>query len=134
MRSVCLALFLFIGSGIVGEVPANAQKPLSGSQLQQLLRAGMDSEHLANVVKERGVDFEVTGDSLVSLRQAGAEPVLLRSLGDAELRAKIIYPPYPLSIAQVPSYINKRYYSWPSEGRGFSPAACLRGVEWAFRP
>jgi hypothetical protein len=46
----------------------------------------MDSEHLANVVKERGVEFEVTGDSLVSLRQQGAEPVLLRALGDAALR------------------------------------------------
>ena len=29
---------------------------------------------------------------------------------------------------------NKRYYLWLSEGRGFSPAAHGRRVEWAFRP
>jgi hypothetical protein len=32
------------------------------------------------------------------------------------------------------SCINKRYYLWLSEGRGFSPAAHGRRVEWAFRP
>lgn len=86
MRSVCLALILVLGNAILPLVTARAQKPLSGSQLQQLLRAGMDSEHLAKVVKERGVDFDVTGESLATLRQQGAEPVLLRSLGDAALR------------------------------------------------
>jgi hypothetical protein len=86
MRSVCLALVFVLGSAILPRVTAGAQKPLASSQLQQLLRAGVDSEHLAKVVKERGVEFEVTGDFLVSLRQQGAEPVLLKALGDAALR------------------------------------------------
>jgi hypothetical protein len=88
MRHVCLTLIFVLASGIYTEVTASAQKPISGSQLLQLLKAGTDSQHLATVVKERGVDFEVTGDSLISLRQAGAEPILLRSLGEAALRAE----------------------------------------------
>jgi hypothetical protein len=86
LRSICVALLFAITTLSHAQVTSHTQKPLSEAQLQQVLKAGVDSQRLAKVVQERGVDFEVTGESLVGLREKGAEPILVRSLGVAALR------------------------------------------------
>ncbi len=86
MKLKCLVLILLSSSLSFAQVPAGGLKPLTESQLQQLVAAGMDNERLAKTVEERGINFELSGDYLASLRQKGALPVLLRAVGNVGLR------------------------------------------------
>jgi hypothetical protein len=81
-----LLLILLSSNLWCSQAPAGAVKPLSESQLNQLVAAGMDNERLAKTVEERGINFDLTGDYLGGLRKKGALPVLLRALGAAELK------------------------------------------------
>jgi WD40 repeat protein len=86
MKLKSLVLILLSTSLSFSQAPSGGLKPLSQSQLQQLVAAGMDNERLAKTVEERGIDFELLGDYLASLRQKGALPVLLQAVGNAGLK------------------------------------------------
>jgi len=86
MKLKCLVLILLLSSVSFSQAPAGGLKPLTESQLQQLVAAGMDNERLAKTVEERGIKFEPSGDCLASLRQNGALPVLLRAVGNLGLK------------------------------------------------
>jgi sulfatase modifying factor 1 len=63
--------------------PVRAQKtvkPLTKSQVMDLVKAGMDSAELAEKVKQAGIDFDLTDDYLQDLRKAGAQDVLIQAL------------------------------------------------------
>ena len=85
MKLKCLVLTLLSSSLSLSQVPAEGLKPLTESQLQQLVAAGMDNERLAKTVEERGINFELSGDYLASLRQKGALPILLWAVGSVGL-------------------------------------------------
>lgn len=57
-----------------------AQKPLKQTQIEGLLRGGVASQRIAELVKQRGIDFKPTAEVLQTLQQEGAEPALLDEL------------------------------------------------------
>jgi hypothetical protein len=57
-----------------------AQEPLSKSQLQQLVNAGLESDKLVTVVEQRGIDFDPTGEFIASIRQRGDQLPLVKML------------------------------------------------------
>src|SRR5690242_9939395 len=67
-------------------------KPLTRSQVDDLVASGLDSETLAKVVHERGIDFQPTDRYLDVLRSQGAMQTLIDALRTAT--------PDPLSKAQ----------------------------------
>ncbi len=86
MKLQCFVLILLSTSLGLSQAPHGGLKPLTKSQLQQLVAAGMDSQRLAKTVGERGIDFELSGDYLADLRQKGALPVLLQAVGNVGLK------------------------------------------------
>ncbi|MBZ5563445.1 MAG: WD40 repeat domain-containing protein [Acidobacteriia bacterium] len=86
MKLQCLVLILLSSSLNFSQATIPRLKPLTKSQLQQLVAAGMDNQRLAKTVEERGIDFELSGDYLASLREKGALPVLLRAVGNVGLK------------------------------------------------
>jgi hypothetical protein len=90
-RAVILVVLIV---GIAQAVaPQEANKPLNKNQIIALVKAGMDSQELANKVQQLGIDFEPTDDYLAQLHQAGAQDVLLQALRAAK--------PKPLTKDQV---------------------------------
>lgn len=73
--------------------PAQAAKPLTRTQVDDLVASGLDSETLAKVVHERGIDFQPTDRYLETLRSQGAMQTLIDALRSAT--------PNPLSKAQL---------------------------------
>lgn len=95
MRKVATALLLTLGvcaTALANGPVAQAQdtsasqaqtqtlKPLSRSQVDDLVTSGLDSESLAKVVRERGIDFEPTDRYLETLRSEGAMQTLIDAL------------------------------------------------------
>ena len=72
---------------------AQVQKPLTRTQVDDLVASGLDSESIAKVVDQRGVDFEPTDRYLDVLRSQGAMQVLIDALRAAT--------PAPLTKAQL---------------------------------
>jgi tetratricopeptide (TPR) repeat protein len=66
-----------------------ATKPLTKDQLMDLVKGSVSSSRVADLVRQRGIDFEPTDDYLRDLRNAGAESVLI----DAVAGAKAVKPP-----------------------------------------
>lgn len=59
------------------------EKPLTVSQIIDLLDAGVDNARIANAVKERGINFAFTEEFLGQLRSKGAKDVLIKALQSA---------------------------------------------------
>ena len=83
-----------LGSGIPLEgIPGSPQtsntarkkKPLDKIWVMGILAAQDSSEHLALLVRQRGVDFEPTEEFLESLHTFGAEKSLLSALRNAKV-------------------------------------------------
>ena len=73
--------------------PAQTAKPLTRTQVDDLVVSGLDSETLAKVVHERGIDFQPSDRYLETLRSEGAMQTLIDALRSAT--------PDPLSKAQL---------------------------------
>ena len=65
------------------ETPRSASPPLRRDQVLTLVQNGLTSAPLAELVKQRGIDFEPTGEYLAALQKAGAKPVFLDALRTA---------------------------------------------------
>ena len=83
-RSVCSILLL--SSLAFAPVLSQTQKPLTQTQLRQLVEAGVDNERVAKTIEQRGIDFELSGQFLTLLREKAALPVLLKALGANALK------------------------------------------------
>jgi hypothetical protein len=60
---------------------AQSGKPITFDGLRESLKiGGLSSEELADIVKKRGVNFELTGEREASLRSAGATAVLIEAV------------------------------------------------------
>ncbi|MFZ0963791.1 MAG: SUMF1/EgtB/PvdO family nonheme iron enzyme [Terriglobia bacterium] len=75
-------LLLIILMAVVARpvLPQQPEKPLTKSQIMELVKAEMDNAKLAQLVRERGIDFEPTDDDVQALRKAGAQDVLIAAL------------------------------------------------------
>jgi hypothetical protein len=71
--------FLAAAVGTRASIP-QSDKPLSSSQIMELVKAGMGSEELAKHIAELGIDFEPSEDYLEALKKAGAGDAVIRSL------------------------------------------------------
>jgi hypothetical protein len=56
---------------------ASKPQPLSQKQLLDLITAGVSSQRAAELVRDRGIDFEVDDDYVRTLRRAGATDLLI---------------------------------------------------------
>ena len=88
-----LTVFWLALALVVSVTLAETQKPLSKTQIDDLVASGLDSGTIAKVVSERGIDFEPTDRYLDILRSAGAMQVLIDALRSAT--------PAPMSKAQL---------------------------------
>jgi formylglycine-generating enzyme required for sulfatase activity len=86
MKTCFLMLILVLAVVAQSATPQQAQPPLTKEQVIGLLKAKMDNAQLAKLVRERGIDFEVTDDYLQALREAGAQDVLIEALRTAKLQ------------------------------------------------
>jgi formylglycine-generating enzyme required for sulfatase activity len=87
---IMIALFAVIGRPVL---PLQPEKPLSKNQVMELVKAEMDNAQLAQLVRERGIDFEPTDEDIQALRKAGAQDMLIVALRAAK--------PQPLTRDQV---------------------------------
>jgi tetratricopeptide (TPR) repeat protein len=84
-KFVTLILFVYAASALVrlaGAAPSST-RPLHPDQILKLVQNYVASARLAEIVKQRGIDFDPTEEYLATLRKAGAEPVLLDALRGA---------------------------------------------------
>jgi formylglycine-generating enzyme required for sulfatase activity len=60
--------------------PPQAHKPLTQDEILGLVKFGMDNATLAQRIQERGIDFEPTEDYVNSLKNAGAQDVVVQAV------------------------------------------------------
>lgn len=103
IRKFSIALLLLFAFAAPSVRAQEAPKPLNKSQVLELVKAGMDSAELAEKVKKLGIDFDLTDDYLESLRQAGAQDVLIYALRAARPKPLTRDQVLELVAGQVPS-------------------------------
>lgn len=91
LRFLILILILATVSG-VGK-PPQTQGPLSKNQVMTLINAGMEPRELARLIRDHGIDFDLTDDYLQAASKAGAPDVVIQALRAAR--------PSPLTQKQV---------------------------------
>jgi sulfatase modifying factor 1 len=82
---VLLLLVVVIGQAAV---PPQTEKLLSKQQLLELLSGGVPNQRAAELVKERGIDFEVDDNYVRALSKAGANKALITAVQEASSAAK----------------------------------------------
>jgi sulfatase modifying factor 1 len=80
MKTCFLTLILVLAVVAQFATPQQTQAPLTKDQVMGLLKAQMDNAELAKLLRERGIDFEVTDDYVQALRKAGAQDALIEAL------------------------------------------------------
>jgi hypothetical protein len=91
MRFPKTQAFLMLGMGLVlalsiaaqQPVPANTKKPLNVVRVVTLLAGGAQSQSVAMLVKQRGIDFDPQDDYLQQVRSAGGDDALITALKSA---------------------------------------------------
>jgi hypothetical protein len=82
--SIVVGWFIVLGLSS----PGFAQE-LSQSSLENLLSGGVAQPRIAELVKERGIDFELTDDLRARFSKIGAGPTVLDSLNLAAIRRRL---------------------------------------------
>ena len=80
MKGACLLVILVAASLGLVQAPPAQMKPLDQIQVLALLAGGVPSPRVAMLVNERGINFEPNEDYLATLKNVGAEDVLLGAL------------------------------------------------------
>jgi hypothetical protein len=80
-RNLVLVLALLMGWSILGQ--AAQKKALSAHDLLALLAGGVYNDRIAQLVRDRGINFVPTSSDLNSLRHAGADLALLNAVESA---------------------------------------------------
>jgi hypothetical protein len=87
---VVLKLSVLAASLIVlGFSSAGFAQEISLSDLENLLSGGVAQRRIADLVKERGIDFELTDELRAKFRKVGATPSLIDSLNLAAIRRRL---------------------------------------------
>jgi sulfatase modifying factor 1 len=93
MKVWIFALIVFFAAVAHPALPQQAHAALAKEQVMTLVKAGMGTDKLVNLVHEHGIDFDVTEDYVKALRQAGAQEGVIEALRAAR--------PKPLTEDQV---------------------------------
>ena len=93
MKLRFLILMVFLAVIAQPALSQEANKPLGKDQVTDLVKAGMETPELVKLIREHGVDFDLTDDYLQGLRNAGAKEPVIQALRAAR--------PKPLSKEQV---------------------------------
>jgi formylglycine-generating enzyme required for sulfatase activity len=93
MKLCFLMLMMFLAVMAQPVTPQRAEKPLAKAQLMDLVKAGMETPELVKLIREHGIDFDLTDDYLQALRNAGAQEPVIQALRAAR--------PKPLTQEQV---------------------------------
>ena len=91
MKRACLLVILVAASLGLAQAPPAPKKPLDQIQVLALLAGGVPSPRVAMLVNERGISFEPTEDYLTTLKNVGADDVLLRAVRAAKLEGKMAW-------------------------------------------
>jgi len=86
-----LTLVIVIASLVCPDtsLAALAQEPLSISDIETLISGGVAQRRMTEMVKERGINFDLTDDAREKLKKAGAGPSLMQSLELAGIRFRL---------------------------------------------
>src|SRR5208283_867728 len=87
------ALIIFLALPARAAVPPQTEKPLTQPQLMDLVKARMETSDLVKLIREHGIDFDLTADCLQALRKAGAQEPVIQALDAAR--------PKPLTKEQI---------------------------------
>ncbi len=95
---VCL-LCLPAGRGPWAQTPS---KPLSKTEVVNLLQAAVPPDQLREIVRKRGIDFQVTPETEKELHEAGATPELLQTLRELAPHPPKTEPPPRAEVPTAP--------------------------------
>jgi hypothetical protein len=84
-----LKLFLAASFILFGLISAGLAQEISLSDFENLLGGGVAQRRIADLIKERGIDFEVTDDLRAKFRKLGATPSVIDSLNLAAIRRRL---------------------------------------------
>jgi tetratricopeptide (TPR) repeat protein len=97
---VSMVLLCVLG---LAAAPQATKKPLTKDQVMDLVKGSVVNTHIADLVRERGIDFDPTEEYFQALRSAGAEQVLV----DALTAARPAKPPPPDPAALAKQHIKE---------------------------
>jgi formylglycine-generating enzyme required for sulfatase activity len=93
MKLRILIVIAFLTAVVPRALPQEAHVPLGKDQVLDLVKAGMETAELVKLIREHGVDFDLTDDYVQALRNAGAQEPVIEVLRAAR--------PKPLTREQV---------------------------------
>ena len=80
IKPVVLSTFLFLANAAPGAQTTAEKKPLTKSQVYDLVASGLESQRIVNAVEQRGIDFTPSEGYLEALAKKGANQALLDAL------------------------------------------------------
>jgi sulfatase modifying factor 1 len=80
MKCKLLMSIVLVSTLALAAAPQATKKPLTKDEVISLVKGSVPSARVADLVRERGIDFEPTEDYFHALRSAGAEQVLIDAL------------------------------------------------------
>jgi hypothetical protein len=90
MPTVFLKLsILAVSLVVLGLTSAGFAQEISLSDLENLLSGGVAQRRIADLIKERGIDFELTDELRAKFRKIGATPSVIDSLNLAAIRRRL---------------------------------------------
>jgi hypothetical protein len=98
-----IALIVFLAVVAAPGRPQGSEKPLTKDQVMQLAKNGMETPELVKLIREHGIDFDLSDDYLQDLRKAGAEEPVIQALRTVRPKALTRDQVLQLLTAHVPS-------------------------------
>jgi hypothetical protein len=74
---------------VLGFPSVGFAQEMSRSDIENLLNAGLAQKRMEDLIKERGIDFELTDDLKFKFNKLGAGPDVIRSLEYAAIRSRL---------------------------------------------
>jgi tetratricopeptide (TPR) repeat protein len=125
MQSRLPILLVLVAALGLGAAPQTPVKPLTKDQVMELVKGSVNSEHVANLIRERGIDFDPTEEYFQALRDAGAEQVLI----DAFASARTIKPPAPDPAALARQHVKGAYALIGTGDTDGAIALCQKAIQ-----
>ena len=82
-----IALMVLIAVVAAPARPQQPERPLTKDQVLGLAKAGMETPELVKLIRQHGIDFDLSDDYLQALRQAGAQEPVIQALRTARPKA-----------------------------------------------
>lgn len=123
MKLQTLALVFLLGVGVQPVRSQQVRRPLSRSQILDLMKFGMDSHEIAKKIMDNGIAFQLTDNDFLVLRSAGATPEVMQAVIASSADGQESGP--PLSKKQL-----IRLARWGLSGAAMAARVQKRGVDF----